>query len=238
MSALQAPVTGGDVAEPVRRGSSRLRAVDPPARRLSRAPFLLVLIGVFGLGMAGLLMLNTTLQNQAFASRALDRQATEYAYAQADLESRLDVLTAPPELARQASALGMRPNPYPALLRMPDGKVLGRATRVRGDEVPSMVVKTPAEIAADKAAAQVRAAARAAAEKAAAKKAAAKEAAAKKAAEAAAKKKAAEKKVADAAAAKKAAAEKKTTEKKATASTSTAEKPTEKTPAEKKSGRG
>ena len=42
-----------------RRRASRLRALPTPAARLSRAPFLLVLIAVFGLGMAGLLMLNT-----------------------------------------------------------------------------------------------------------------------------------------------------------------------------------
>ena len=78
---------------------------------------------VFGLGMAGLLMLNTTLQNQAFQARALNRQATELAYVQAELENRLDAHAAPAELARRASALGMRPNPHPAFLVLPEGKV-------------------------------------------------------------------------------------------------------------------
>ena len=188
MSALWAPVPGTrETSEPTRRGAG-LRAVGRPAPRLSRAPFLLVLIAVFGLGMAGLLMLNTTLQNQAFSSRALDRQATELAYTQADLESQIAVLSAPPELARQASALGMRPNPYPAMLELPSGDVVGDPRPVTGTEVPSMVVKTPAEIAAEKAAAKARAAAE---KKAAEKKAAEKKAAEKKAAE---KKAAAEKK--------------------------------------------
>lgn len=199
MSALQAPLTGRRDERLGSRGASRLQAVDRPAARLSRAPFLLVLIGVFGLGMAGLLMLNTTLQNQAFSSRALSRQVTELVYTQADLENQIDVVSAPPELARRASALGMRANPYPALLEVPSGKVIGKATKVTGSELPSLVVKTPAEIAADKAAAKARAEARAAAAK-------AKAAADKKAAAAAEKK---------AAAAKKAAAEKKAAEKKA-----------------------
>ena len=159
MSALWAPAEDPGRERGPSRGASPLRPVPAPARRLSRAPFLLVLIGVFGLGMAGLLMLNTTLQNQAFASRSLDRQATELAYVQSDLENQIDVLSAPPELARRASALGMRPNPYPVFLRLPDGKVIGRATPVSGNEVPSMVVKTPAEIAAEKAAAKAKAAA-------------------------------------------------------------------------------
>ena len=199
MSALWAPVPGTrETSEPTRRGAG-LRAVGRPAPRLSRAPFLLVLIAVFGLGMAGLLMLNTTLQNQAFSSRALDRQATELAYTQADLESQIAVLSAPPELARQASALGMRPNPYPAMLELPSGDVVGDPRPVTGTEVPSMVVKTPAEIAAEKAAAKARAEQEAAEAK--ARAAAEKKAAEKKAAE----KKAAEKKAAE----KKAAAEKK-----------------------------
>jgi hypothetical protein len=164
MSAVWAPVPDGPDQRAAGRRPSRLRAVQPPANRLSRAPFLLVLIGVFGLGMAGLLMLNTTLQNQAFSSRALDRQATELAYAQADLENQIDLVSAPPELARRASALGMRPNPYPAFLEMPSGKVIGKAQPVRGSEVPSLVVRTPAEVAAAKAAAEAKAKAKAAAE--------------------------------------------------------------------------
>ncbi len=164
MSALWAPITGGRTGQQPRdRPTADLRAVAASAPRLSRAPFLLVLIGVFGLGMAGLLMLNTTLQSQAFSSRALDRQATELAYTQADLASQIDVLSAPPELARRASALGMRPNPYPALLELPSGTVVGDATPVAGTEVPSMVIKTPAEVAAEKAAAKARAEAKAAA---------------------------------------------------------------------------
>ena len=200
------------IAAPTSRGA-RLRAVDRPPARLSRAPFLLVLIGVFGLGMAGLLMLNTTLQNQAFSSRALNRQATELAYTQAALENQIDVLSAPPELARRASALGMRPNPYPAFLELPSGKVIGDPRPVNGSEVPSMVVKTPAEVAAEKVAAKAKAEAKA---KAAQEKAERAAAAAKKKAQA---KKAAEKKTAE-----KKAAEKKAAEARKPADERTAEK--------------
>lgn len=211
MSALWAPVTPVDLERGPERPTGRLRAVRTPAGRLSRAPFLLVLIGVFGLGMAGLLMLNTTLQNQAFASRALERQATELAYTQADLENQIDVVSASPELARRASELGMRANPYPALLVLPSGKVVGKAAPVTGEELKSLIVYTPAEIAANEAAAKAKAAAKAAAKKAKAK------AAEKNAAAAEAEKKAAasEKAKADAAKKKAAVAKKK-------ASTSTA----------------
>jgi hypothetical protein len=173
MSALWAPVAArGDA---VRTTSRPLRAVAQPAARLARFPFLLVLIGVFGLGMAGLLMLNTTLQSQAFQSRTLNRQAAELAYAQADLENQLDALAAPQEVARRASALGMRPNPFPAFLVLPSGKVVGKPTRVSGHEVPALIVKTPTQLAAEQAAKRARAEAKAA-EKATQKEAAAAEA--------------------------------------------------------------
>ena len=184
MSALWA---GWAPAVPTQRG--RLRPVAAPTQRLARFPFLLVLIGTFGLGMAGLLMLNTTLQNQAFQARSLNRQATELTYVQADLENRLDSYAAPAELARLASKAGMRPNPHPVFLVLPEGKIVGEPTPVSGHEVPGLVVKTPEQLAAEearkiakaKAAGAKKAAAdakRAAAKKAAAKKAAAERAAA------------------------------------------------------------
>jgi hypothetical protein len=160
MSALWAPLTGRRDDAQTRRP---LHAVAEPAARLARFPFLLVLIGIFGIGMAGLLMLNTTLQSQAFESRTLNRQATELAYAQADLENQLDALAAPQELARRASALGMRPNPYPAFLVVPSGKVIGEPTPIAGDEVPALIVKTRAQLVAEQAAKRARAEAKAAA---------------------------------------------------------------------------
>ena len=96
-----------------------------------------MLIGIFGLGMAGLLMLNTTLQNQAFQARSLNRQATELAYVEADLQNQLDAAGASSELARRASLLGMRPNPRPAFLVLPKGKVIGSPTRVTDRRCPT-----------------------------------------------------------------------------------------------------
>jgi hypothetical protein len=186
MSALWAPLAAR-TGEAGRTGRP-LRAVAQPAARLARFPFLLVLIGIFGLGMAGLLMLNTTLQSQAFESRTLNRRATELAYVQADLDNQLDALAAPPELARRASELGMRPNPFPAFLVLPSGKVVGKPIPVSGDEVPALVVKTPAQLAAEEAAKRARAEAKAAA-RAAKKEAAAAEAKRKAAQQAAAKRK-------------------------------------------------
>jgi hypothetical protein len=185
MSALWDPIAARN--DDGRTSGRSLRAVAQPAARLARFPYLLVLIGIFGMGMVGLLMLNTTLQSQAFQSRTLNRQATELAYAQADLENQLDALAAPQELARRASALGMRPNPFPAFLVLPSGKVVGEPIPVSGDELPTLIVKTPAQLAAEQAAKRARAEAKAAAK--AAKKEAAAAQAKRKAAERAAEKK-------------------------------------------------
>jgi hypothetical protein len=153
VSALWAPL-GSDAdggVEAADRARS-LKAVPGVPTRLAGFPFIVVLMAVFGLGMAGLLMLNTTLQNQAFQHRALKRQATVLAYDQATLQQQIDQLSTPSELARQASALGMRPNPAPAFLVIPGGKIIGEPKRVKGNEVPDLIVRSPAELAARQAA--------------------------------------------------------------------------------------
>lgn len=159
MSALWAPSPGGGDAAGRPRALRRrpgLTVVPRPPARLSRIPFIAVLIAVFGVGMAGLLMLNTTLQNQAFEARGLSRQANELVYGQAELESAISRRSSPQELARRASALGMRPNPHPAFVVVPSGKVIGKPNRVSGREVPSLVVKTPQELAKARAAAEAK----------------------------------------------------------------------------------
>jgi hypothetical protein len=157
MSALWAPP--GSQEEDAVENANRdpwLKVVPRIPSRLARFPFIVVLMAVFGLGMAGLLMLNTTLQNQAFQYRTLKRQATVLAYDEAALQQQIDQLSAPSELARRASAIGMRPNPAPAFLVIPGGKVIGKPTRIKGNEVPDLIVRTPAQLAARKAAAEAK----------------------------------------------------------------------------------
>ena len=152
MSALWTGLTGWQSPEPVGARSEAprtLRPVPAASPRLARRPFAVVLIVLFGVGMTGLLMLNTTLQNQAFESRSLNRQATQLAHVQVDLQTQLDTMAAAPELARRASDLGMRANPKPAFLVVPSGKVLGKTYRVKGNEMPGLVVKTERQLAAD-----------------------------------------------------------------------------------------
>lgn len=184
-NSLQAPLGAPPAADDKGRGR-RLRSVPPLPGRMARIPFITVLIAIFGLGMVGLLVVNTALQNQAFESRALTRQSAQLVYQEAELQSQLNKVRTPEQIAAKASALGMRANPQPAFLVLPAGKVIGKEHRVDGTEMKGLIVKTPQQLAAEKA--ERAAKAKAKAEAAAKKKA---EEAAKEKAEAAAKQKAA-----------------------------------------------
>ncbi|MGI3782073.1 MAG: hypothetical protein ACRYG2_15025 [Janthinobacterium lividum] len=137
MSALQA------APKPIRKPSARsgervrpaLRPLATPGRRMARLPFLIVLIAAFGLGMAGLLLLNTTLQNQEFEARRLNSQASQLTYVQDDLESQLQTVSSPGSLAQKAYDLRMRPNVHAAFLVLPDGTVKGDAETTKGTEM-------------------------------------------------------------------------------------------------------
>ncbi|HEU4545495.1 MAG TPA: hypothetical protein VFR88_04305 [Microlunatus sp.] len=203
MSALWAPLQAPLDDRPARGGTAGrkgrgLRSVPALPERMARIPFITVLIAIFGVGMVGLLVVNTSLQNQAFESRALNRQAAQLVYAEAELQSQLNQVRSPEQIATKASALGMRANPYPAFLVVPSGKVIGERHRITGDEMKGLIVKTPAQLAAEKAAREAKARAKAAAE--AAKTKAKAEAAQRKAAEKAAAEAAQQRATADAAA--------------------------------------
>ena len=208
MTALQTPKRtpeGGGSQERTSRWS--LREVRLPQRTMGGVPFILSLGVLLAVGMVGLLLLNTALQEQAFAVRDQQKVATQLGYQVAALETEVTEARSSARLAIAATKLGMVPNPYPAYLSLPDGGVTGDPTRMTGGELPDVRYRTPEElarIAKEREEAMARAKAEAEERKAeAAKKKA--EAAAKKAEEAAkkkaeeARKKAAEKKKADAA---------------------------------------
>ncbi|MFT3969279.1 MAG: hypothetical protein QM695_03120 [Micropruina sp.] len=205
MTALLAPKPQPGRRAPEQPSSREsLREVRRPQRTMASIPFVLSLGVLLVLGMVGLLLLNTSLQEQAFAVRDQQKAATQLGYRMAALETEVTQARSSAGLAAAAAKLGMVPNPYPAYLKLPGGQIVGDPTAMTGHEVPDVRYRTPDELAAI-AKAREEAAAKQAAE---VKKKAAeakKEEAAKKAAEA--KKKAAEKKAAEAA--KKKAADKK-----------------------------
>ncbi len=133
MTALLAPKPEGRAP-----AGPRLRPVPPPRRQMRTVGFVAVVVAVLGLGMVGVLLLTTVLQDQAFVVQARQQEATALANELSDLESQVTEARSVHHLAVSARKLGMRPNPSPALLRLPDGKVTGEPTRVGGGEVPSV----------------------------------------------------------------------------------------------------
>ena len=131
-----------------------LRPLATPSGRMARLPFLIVLIAAFGLGMAGLLLLNTTLQNQEFEARRLNSQASQLTYVQDDLESQLQTVSSPGSLAQKAYAQGLRPNVHAAFLVLPDGTVKGQAQTTKGTEMRYLKPGNEERLGADRAAAE------------------------------------------------------------------------------------
>ena len=155
MSALVAAPGKKTTARPDRATTRpALRPLATPGARMARLPFLIVLIAAFGLGMAGLLLLNTTLQNQEFEARRLNSQASQLTYVQDDLESQLQTVSSPGSLAQKAYAQGMRPNVHPAFLVLPDGTVKGDAETTKGTEMRYLAPGTGEQLTAERAAAE------------------------------------------------------------------------------------
>jgi len=133
MTALLAP-------KPDRRAPGRpdLRPVAPPRRQMRTAGFVAVVAAILGLGMVGVLILTTMLQDQAFDVQRRQSEANALANQLSDLDAQVSAARSVQNLAVAAQQLGMKPNPYPVQLRLPDGKVIGDESKVMGGEVPSV----------------------------------------------------------------------------------------------------
>jgi len=111
----------------------RAETTSPPWLRLvpsvpvdaPRAPFIVFVIAVLGVGLVGLLLLNTSLQKRAFEVSSLQRSTAALADQQSELEQHAADLSAPESVATRAAELGMVANTNPVFLRLSDGKVLG-----------------------------------------------------------------------------------------------------------------
>ena len=92
---------------------------------LPRAPFLLLMVGLVVVGVLGVLVLNTKINENSFRlndlrnnQASLDLQEQQLARSLADLES-------PGNLRAAATWLGLVPAGTPAFINLPDGRVVG-----------------------------------------------------------------------------------------------------------------
>lgn len=83
------------------------------------------MVVIVALGLVGLLVLNTTMQNNAFELDRLQGRAETLSTHEAALRADVQRLSSPGRVANEAGKLGMVPNTNPAFLRISDGKVIG-----------------------------------------------------------------------------------------------------------------
>ena len=86
------------------------------------ARFVVTLALVLGVGMGGQLALTTALDDQAFVMSAKRQESRLLAYQLSDLRAQVTQAGSVTSLARKAAALGMKPDPRPVVLRLPEDK--------------------------------------------------------------------------------------------------------------------
>lgn len=104
-----------------------LRLVAPVSNRARRAPFVVVVLTLVGMGLVGLIVMSTVLQAQSFEVAKLNEQVETLKTRQQALNREVDRLQSPSNLATRALQLGMVQNANPVFLRLEDGTVVGKA---------------------------------------------------------------------------------------------------------------
>ncbi len=128
MSSLTSPVRlrAPRAAAAVER--ARLALVPAPVGGAPRAPFAVFVALILAVGVVGLLMFNTQMQQASFRATELSERAERLAAERQALDMELDRLRDPQRLAVAGRELGMVMPPVPAFLRLSDGRVLGTPT--------------------------------------------------------------------------------------------------------------
>ena len=104
---------------------ARIALVPPRAVQSTRVPFAVLIAVVLALGVAGLLLFNTHMQQGAFRVEQLQAEASALSAKQQDQEMQLMELNSPQHIASEARKLGMVAAPNPAFLDLATGKILG-----------------------------------------------------------------------------------------------------------------
>lgn len=110
---------------PKRSPVRKPRQVAPPEPvATARAPFVLAVLALIAVGIVGLLVLNTAINENAFTLQDLREQQTVLDAAEQQLTDELADLSSPGNLAAAAERLGLVPAEDITYLRLPDGKEL------------------------------------------------------------------------------------------------------------------
>lgn len=90
----------------------------PAVERSSRGAFVVLVLAILGVGLVGLLLLNTSLQQRAFDLEELRRTTTELRDQEAALAEQVATHRAPEQLAQEAKRLGMVPVEDPTFIEV------------------------------------------------------------------------------------------------------------------------
>jgi len=104
---------------------ARLTVVPRRVQKQPLVPFVSLVSLLLVTGVVGLLLFNTSMQQESFTATTLEQRASLLDAEEQSLQMELDKLRDPQKVATQAKTLGMVPATSPAFLRLKDGKVLG-----------------------------------------------------------------------------------------------------------------
>ena len=127
---------------------ARLTVVPRVRAHTPRVPFVTLVSMLLLAGVVGLLMFNTSMQQNAFAATALEQQASDLSSREQTLQMELEVLRDPQVVAEKARTLGMVDGGPPGFLAA-DGSVRGvPVPATLADRVPILppAVKKPAAL--------------------------------------------------------------------------------------------
>ncbi|MBN1172608.1 MAG: hypothetical protein JXA67_10590 [Micromonosporaceae bacterium] len=106
-------------------GVPRLRVAPPTPVRTARAPFIVLVLVLVMVGVVGILVLNTKINENVFRLHDLHQTQTTLDTQEQQLEADLAEQAAPGTVAGKARELGMRlPTEPPTFIILPDGQKL------------------------------------------------------------------------------------------------------------------
>lgn len=104
---------------------ARLSVVPRLSSEAPRVPFVTLVSLMLIAGVVGLLLFNTSMQQNSFAATDLEKQARDLSSREQTLQMELENLRNPQSVAEKAQALGMVPASTPAFIQLSDGSIVG-----------------------------------------------------------------------------------------------------------------
>jgi outer membrane murein-binding lipoprotein Lpp len=116
------------VQPPVQPADSPTTVAPPAPMALPRAPFLILVVAMVIVGVLGVLVLNTKINENSFALDDLQAQQQALDLKEQQLSQDLQEAQSPGNLRAAAKRLGLVPAGKTAYITLPDGKVVGVPT--------------------------------------------------------------------------------------------------------------